>query len=543
MFNLVFSSLPIVLLVFLMTRKNSMPSSKALPLVAVVLYFIMMVVFGHDANLVHANVVSGLLIAWTPILIITGAVFLFRTMEATGSLAVIRQWLNNLTSNKVAQLMLVGWTFTFLIEGASGFGTPAALAAPILVGLGFPPVRTAILTLIMNSISVTFGAVGTPTWFGFSAINLSAAETLEIGFKSALVNSVAALVIPAMALLFVVKPQSVLRNWLFILSSILFTIVPYLVVARFNYEFPSLVGGAVGMAGTVLLARSGFGLSKSEVKLHEKIGDSHLLHHEQLGAEPPANPTSGQIIKASFPLWGTLLFLIITRIPQLGLRQLLNEVQPAILLHLGSLGNLSMSASLVISLEGIFGTAVGWTHKLLYVPSLLPFGLISVITFLLYSSKPKVVKGVWSETLSQLKKPTLALMGALVFVNLMMMGGESSAVTTIGRSLADLTGQSWKYFASFLGAMGAFFSGSNTISNLTFGGIQDSIALQLGLERTSILALQSVGGTMGTMVSINNIVAVSSVLALGNIEGHILKRTVRAMLVFGAIAAIMAAFI
>ncbi|QQS50198.1 MAG: L-lactate permease [Bacteroidota bacterium] len=543
MVKLLFSSLPIVLLVFLMTRKNSMPSSKALPLVALVLYFILMVVFGHDANLVHANVLSGLLVAWTPILIIAGAVFLFRTMEATGSLTIIRQWLNKLTQNKVAQLMLVGWTFTFLIEGASGFGTPAALAAPILVGLGFPPVRTAILTLIMNSISVTFGAVGTPTWFGFSAINLSAAETLEIGFKSALINSVAALVIPAIALLFVVKPQSVLRNWLFILSSVLFTIIPYLLVARFNYEFPSLVGGAVGMAGTVLLARSGFGLSKSEVQLHEKIGDSQLLHNPPLTTEPSANPSPGQIIKASFPLWGTLLLLIVTRIPQLGIRQLLDATHPALFFNLGSLGDLRVSASLVVSLEGIFGTAVGWTHKLLYVPSLLPFGVISIITFLIYSTKQKVVQDVWSETLLQLKKPTLALMGALVFVNLMMMGGETSAVTTIGRSLADLTGQSWKYFASFLGAIGAFFSGSNTISNLTFGGIQDSIALQLGLERTTILALQSVGGTMGTMVSINNIVAVSSVLALGNIEGHILKRTVRAMLVFGFIAALMAVFI
>ncbi len=142
-----------------------------------------------------------------------------------------------------------------------------------------------------------------------------------------------------------------------------------------------------------------------------------------------------------------------------------------------------------------------------------------------------------------MKMPTQALLGALVFVNLMMMGGEDSAVALIGNNLASLTGESWKYFASMLGALGSFFSGSATISNLTIGGIQDSIATGLQLDRTTILAIQSVGGAMGNMVCINNIVAVSSVLALGNMEGAILKRTVRALLVYAVIVAIVAFFL
>jgi lactate permease len=97
--------------------------------------------------------------------------------------------------------------------------------------------------------------------------------------------------------------------------------------------------------------------------------------------------------------------------------------------------------------------------------------------------------------------------------------------------------------ASLLGALGTFFSGSNTISNLTFGAIQDSIAGNLGLNRTTILALQSVGGAMGNMICINNIVAVASVLALNNMEGYILKRTVRVLLVYAVIAAIVAVFL
>jgi len=538
MMTTIFSFLPILLLVFLMTKKNSMPSSKALPLSALIVYLIMMIVFRDNANLVHATVVKGWLVAWTPIVIIGGAIFLFKTMEATGSLDVIREWLNTVSENKIAQLMIVGWAFPFLIEGASGFGTPAAIAAPILVGLGFPPVRVAVLTLITNSIPVSFGAVGTPTWFGFSNLDLSHNETMIIGFKTALLNGGASLVIPALALITVVKPKSVFKNLPFILLSVVSTVVPYIIVARYSYEFPSLVGGTIGLILTIILAKHNIGLSKDEIIVQEPVEESNVpkeeVHYE--------TPSLKKLVKATFPLWGLILTLVITRIPDLGVKQLLTSTANTFNLSLGSFGTFGISSSLVVSLKNIFGSNIDWSHQLLYVPSFIPFGLISIITFFMFSSK-KEIPSVFKATVDQMATPAKALIGALIFVNLMMMGGENSAVAIIGRTLADLTGHSWKYFASYLGAIGTFFSGSNTISNLTFGAIQDSISLKLGLDRTTILAMQSVGGAMGAMVSINNIVAVSSVLALGNIEGYILKKTVRAMLVYSFIVAIMAIFI
>ena len=215
-----------------------MPSARALPLSALLLYGILMVFFQFNANEVHANALKGFLVSWTPILIIAGAIFLFKTMEVTGGLAIIKQWLNQVSDNKVAQIMIVGWSFVFLLEVASGFGTPAAIAAPVLVGLGFPPVRIAILCLIMNAASVTFGAVGTPTWFGFSTIALSNAEILDIGFKTAILNSIAAMVVPLIALTVVFKRQSVIKNLLFIWLSVIVTVLPHLIIAKYNYEFP-----------------------------------------------------------------------------------------------------------------------------------------------------------------------------------------------------------------------------------------------------------------------------------------------------------------
>jgi len=541
MIQIISAYFPIILLIFLMTKKNSLPSNKALPITALVTYFIALIIFRQNANIVHATVLQGLLVAFTPILIIACAIFLFKTMEKTGGLAVIKVWLNGVSENKVAQLMIVGWAFPFLIEGASGFGTPAAIAAPILVGLGFPPVRMAILVLIMNTVPVSFGAVGTPTWFGFSGIELTAIEILQIGSKTSTLNGIAALFIPIAALTFAVKLKSVLQNVPFILLSVISTVVPYVIVAQYNYEFPSLVGGFIGIIATVVLAKYKVGLSKKEVVMHEAVAKSELLNTDtDLHVE---KPTLQKLLKASFPIWGTLLLLIITRIPQLGVKSLLVYNHTNFAVALGSLGTFTLSPALVISLKDIFQTNINWSHSILYVPSVLPFLAISLLSFLWNKSERKIIKSTFGETFRQMVNPTYALLGTLVFVGLMMMGGNDSPVNLIGNNLAELTGGSWKYFASLLGALGTFFSGSNTISNLTFGAIQDSIAGTIGLNRTTVLALQSAGGAMGNMICINNIVAVASVLALSNVEGYILKRTVRVLVLYALIVGIVALFL
>ncbi len=515
------SLFPIVLLIYLMTKKRSMPSYYALPLVAALLYLIKLFFFHLDSTLVNATVVNGMLTAWTPILIIWGAVFLFRTMEHTGAMDTIRTWLNEVTTNKVAQLMIIGWAFAFLIEGASGFGTPAAIAAPILVGLGFPAVRVAILCLIMNSVPVSFGAVGTPTWFGLGQLGLSQEQLLDIGAKTATIHSLAALVIPVIALVFVLSFKEVKRNLVYVYLSILSCVVPYLLLAQFNYEFPSVVGGAIGLVLSVVLAHWGVGLAKD--KAHVRKTNSVPL---------PA------LLRASFPLWGTVALLLVTRIKQLGIKPLLVAAKPAWAASIGHLGTFSVSSSLVVSLTHIFGTPSGWKFQVLYIPALIPFFVIAAITFFLFKADNKTMRTVAGESYRQMKKPIAALLGALVFVKLLMVGGQNASTMLIGKALADAAGQQWRYFASYLGALGAFFSGSNTVSNLTFGGIQVGIAQASHLNVSSILAFQSVGGAMGNMTCINNIVAVCSVLGISAEEGFILKRTAIPMVLYGVIVAV-----
>lgn len=520
--DLAVSIAPILLLIFLMTKTNGTPSHVALPAIAALVYAIKLVYFGDNPNLVNATVVNGLLTALTPILIIWGAIFMFKTMEHSGAMGIVRDWLNGVSANPIAQLMIIGWAFSFMIEGASGFGTPAALAAPILVGLGFPALKVAVLALIMNTVPVSFGAVGTPTWFGMGQLGLSETEVLQVGFQAALIHAVAALVVPIVALLAVINWRDLRSNLVFVYLSILGCVIPYVVLARFNYEFPALLAGMVGFLMSIALAKKGIGLSSGAAT-----------------AQNAADISVGTLIKALFPLWATVLILLITRIEPIGVKAFLNDATPVLQLSLGSLGQFSTSGSLVLVLDGIFQTESSWVFPALYVPAIVPFFLVSALAFAVFRVNRDVITRIASETYSRMVNTVIALAGALVMVKLLMVGGDQSMVILIGQGFAGFTGEYWQFVAAYLGALGSFFSGSATIANLTFGGIQNSIASDLGLDRTLILSLQSVGAAMGNMVAINNIVAVCSILGIANVEGVILKKTVLTMVLYGVIAGVV----
>ena len=535
MMNLAFSYLPLILLITLMVKKNPMPSSKALPLSALVAYIVVLLIFKQDARLVNANVISGALLALTPLSIIAGAIFLFKCMEITGALAILRKSLDGVSENPVAQLMIVGWAFMFLIEGASGFGTPAAIAAPILYSLGFPALRVALFCLVLNTIPVTFGAMGTPVWFGLSLLQLPQESVREIAQQAALINTIAAPVIVILALRLVVSDAAdIKKNLLFILLSTCACTLPYLGLSYFGVEFPSLLGGLIGLIITLLLAKYKIG-----IEAVNRPTDNRPAATEQAPAKTVPLKT---LIKAAFPLWGTVLLLVLTRLPELGLKALLQATEPALHISLGLLGTLHISTSLVASLTDILNTAVTWKHSVLYIPSIIPFAVTGSVTLWLFrqQAEPNTLKTAGQQTLARMRTPFFAMLGALIFVNMMMLGDSSgqnsAAVAQIGHHLAQITGANWTFFAPLLGALGSFFSGSATISNLTFAGIQTTIAEQLSLPLTTILALQSVGAAMGNMVCINNIVAVTAILGLQNRDGDILKNTSLILAVFAVVA-------
>jgi lactate permease len=537
--DLVFAALPIAFLIFVMTKKKGMPSTVAFALAALLTYIIRIAFFKTNANLAHAAILSGLLQALTPISIVFGAIFFFVALERSGAMQTLTLWLDGVSRNPIAQLMIVGWSFIFLIEGASGFGTPAALAAPILVGLGFPPLRVAVLCIVMNTVPTSFGAVGTPNWFGFGSLGLAESQLLEIGLKAALMHAVAALVIPVIALRLVVDWKEIRRNLLFVELAVFSSVLPMAALATFNYEFPSVVGGAIGLLLTIFLAKHGIGLAE------DKASAAGLLLPGSQSTSGPQHPQAStlqraDVLRALTPLIATVGILLITRIPFLGLRQLLTSEAGSISIPLGKLGVFSLSPSLVFQLRGILGEDLHWSHALLFVPSILPFFVAAVVALILYHCPWSVFRNVAGETFTRLRNPVIALFGALIFVQLLKIDGERASTKILGDALATGTGGLWIYVAGFLGALGSFFPGSATISNLTFGPIQLRIAQDLGVSPTTMLAVQSVGAALGNMVAIHNIVAVCAVLGLKDQEGAILKKTFLPTLAYGIILATVA---
>ncbi|MEP7731433.1 L-lactate permease [Marinomonas primoryensis] len=518
--NTLLSGLPILLLIWVMTKRNAMPSHIALPVTALLIALIQLFLFQADLSLLGANVMAGILSVSTPISIVAGAILLNRMLFFSGAETVLSQWLKGVSTNKVAQLMIIGWAFAFMIEGASGFGTPAAIAAPILVGLGFPIIPVAIFVLVMNSVPVSFGAVGTPIWFGLSGLSLSDVQFIEISQLTALLNSIAALVIPFIALRFLLGWQEIRQNAGFILLSVLCCTIPYVLLAQWNYEFPALIGGAVGLVFSVVLAKKGVGL------------------HSQIDMSLPDKPVkTWEVVKVFLPFVLLIAILIVTRVPQWGVKDLLNTMSPLWTWRFGET-EFEVSRALVFSLKSILGTEVSWQYKSLYVPAMIPFLIVSLLCIPLFAMSRTRVVSAFRDTGRRLFLPMLSLMGALVMVNLMMQGGNDAPMLLLAQAFAGLLGDSWGYAAALLGALGSFFSGSATVSNLTFGGIQLSIAEQVGLPVTLVLALQSAGAAMGNMVCINNIIAVSTILGVANQEGFIIKRTIVPMLAYALVAAL-----
>lgn len=520
---LTLSILPVALLILLMTsprprRWLPLPAHVALPLVALLAYGLQLFYFAPGQNhpqegiqawsnrTVHAAAIDGLLSALTPLAIVFGAILLFKTMEQSGAMNVVTAGVRALSPDPIAQLVLVGWSFSFLIEGLSGFGTPAALAAPILVGLGagrFSPLRIAAMCLVMNSVPVSFGAVGTPTWFGLGEVGLTPGELLETGWRTAIIHSVAAPVIVLLALRIVVPWSLVRARWRFILFAVVTSVGPYLTAARFSVEFPSIVGGLCGLVGAGFFARGGIGLPPLAPATH--------------AGTPEVAQTTGpkmSLLRASMPLWATVLVLAVTRIDALGIKSLLTSDAGEAGLRLGSLGRVWISPSLVVGLRDILGTSTAWRMPLLYVPFILPFVAVSLLAIPVLRMRPPMVRGAWTQTVLRLTRPAIALVGALVLVKMMMAGGADAPTMRMGRAMAAAAGEAWPYFAALLGALGAFFSGSSTVSNLTFAPIQAAIARDLDLHVPTVLALQSAGGAMGNMVCIHNIVAVAALLGL-----------------------------
>lgn len=166
-----------ILLAAIMLIGLRWPASRAMPLVFLFTAAIGLFVWDMSVNRIIASTLQGLVITLGLLWIIFGAILLLNTLKHSGGITAIRAGFTTISPDRRIQAIIIAWLFGCFIEGASGFGTPAAIAAPLLVAVGFPAMAAVLLGMLVQSTPVSFGAVGTPIVVGIN----SGLDTATIG--------------------------------------------------------------------------------------------------------------------------------------------------------------------------------------------------------------------------------------------------------------------------------------------------------------------------------------------------------------------------
>lgn len=511
------------------------PAKYAMPLAYVVTTAIALWFWGTDIKVVAAASIHGIVTVLNILFIIFGAILLLYTLRGSGAILTLRRAFVAISPDRRIQAIIVAWLFGALIEGAAGFGTPAAVAAPLLVAIGFPAMAAVLSALIIQSTCVSFGAAGTPILVGvFTGLSgqplveshigaMAFSDYLsEIALYVALLHTIVGFLIPlimvGMLTRFFGEARSFLdglRAWRFALFAGLAFTAPYLASAYLlGPEFPSLVGSLTGLLIVVPAAKKGFLVPQEVFEFeHRDQWGANWASQLQDEAEPVRNGADIGIIHALIPYGIVVVLLIITR-----------TVEPV--------SGVLRSHALTLSWPNIFGTGISTASQPFYLPGFVLL-VTSLATYLLHrmSREPGAYGLAWRRS----GRTTLAAGTALIFavpmVQVFINSGETSAYSSMPLVLAEgvsaVAGVFWPLFSPVIGALGAFIAGSNTISNMMFSLFQFATAENIGLDARGaaiVVALQAVGGAAGNMICVHNVVAASATVGLEGCEGNLIRK-------------------
>ena len=527
--TLAFLALLPILVVGLFLVVLRWPASRAMPLSYITVLILSLGVWKVPAAQVAAGSVKGLIIAGTLLYIIFGAILLLNTLRESGALRIIRRGFTNISPDRRVQVIIIAWLFGAFIEGSAGFGTPAAVAVPLLVGLGFPAMAAVTAGMMIQSTPVSFGAVGTPILVGVNKglSTLKGGQT-EIGWdlflsgigqKVAILHAACGTFIPLLVVCvmthFFGRNRSFregLEIWPFAFFAALCMTIPYVVVAHtLGPEFPSLIGSLVGLAIVVPSAKAGFLLPKNKEPWDFALKnewDAEWMGNVSL-EDPKDIPSTMPMWKAWMPYVLIAALLVLTR--------------------LKSLPFLNLLKSWEVKSGNLFGTDISATFQPLYLPGTI-FLIVSLVACLLHEMSGEAYKRAWKDSVKTMIKASVALIFTVPMVQVFINSsggteGFEGMTIALAEGIAGTVGSAWPFFATFIGGFGAFVAGSNTISNMMFSLFQHGVGERIGVDPTWIVALQAVGGAAGNIICVHNVVAASAVVGLVGKEGLIIRKT------------------
>ncbi len=542
------------------------PATRAMPLAWVAAVLVGYFVWQMPLDWIIAASIVGGMTAIQILWIVFGALLLLYTLSQAGAFDRINQGFARISDDRRVQVILLGFFLSAFIEGAAGFGTPAAVVAPLLLALGFPALAAVIAALIGHIIAVTYGAVGTPIIIGIenplaasSSTNTAITDagftvqaySVEVAVWAATYHALVGFVMPLFAVGMIVyffgnpNDRSLKPAWevapLALFSGIAF-VVPYWLSAQISAEFPALIGSMLGGAIVVGTLKAGYFVPKNEWDFPPREewpthwvgtiepGEVDTDVTSKRAGDKAAtdggtiNPKAADI--SLFRAWAPYILLVVLLVITRVVDPLPGFLQGEPLTIAGT----TITAHQFIfttTWEGILGTSLSGGIDWAYVPG---FWLVlcSLVAIPLYKMNGAEVKAAWAEASEKLVAPFIALVFVIAMVQIMLQSGAhaegvESMIFVLAQATANAVGPLYPFIAALIGALGAAMAGSNTVSNITFGGFQFEAASQLGIPTQLMVGAQAVGGAIGNLVAVHNVVAALATVGLVGQEGRVIR--------------------
>ena len=448
---------------------------------------------------------TGLLpIGW----IVLNIIFLQQLAEQNGSFKILQDSLSGITADRRLQLLLIAFCFGAFFEGAAGFGTPVAVTAGILIGLGFSPLAASGLSLIANTAPVAFGALGTPVItlakvHGYDLMEVTAMIGRQLPFFS--------LLVPFWLIWAFAGRKAMMEIWPAILvTGLSFAIPQYLVSNFIGPELVDIIAAIVSMVSLVLFLRvwqpktiwTSPSMKGKDISAHEAKPPAPVVVHDRAALIRAWTPWV--ILSVFVFVWGLppvkawLNSIFAPSFPMTGLHNLIEKVPPVVPTpH-------KETAVYVLNLLSATGTGIL---------------LSAIISALIMKYNPIEIVKTFFRTLWLVRYSLLTIVLMLALGTLTRYSGTD---TTLGLAFAN-SGVFYPFFGTLMGWIGVAMTGSDTASNVLFGGMQKVAAEQLGLSPNLMGAANSSGGVMGKMIDAQSIVVASTATKWFNHEGDILR--------------------
>ncbi|MFA5957877.1 L-lactate permease [Hyphomicrobium sp.] len=461
--------------------------------------------YGMPAPMAGMAAAYGAAFGFLPIgWIILNVIFLYRLASEKGEFEILQSSIARISDDRRLQLLFVAFSFGAFFEGAAGFGTPVAVTSALLIGLGFPPLAASGLSLIANTAPVAFGALGTPV------VALSAVTGLDLYKLSAMVGmqlAPFAIIVPFWLIWAFVGFRKMIEVWPAILVAGVSFAIPQFLIS--NYHGPwlvNVVAALVSMASLALFLKV----------WSPAIPMTEIPNAAERTDPPPAVSdlhSFADLRRAWMPwiilavcvfLWGTpqvragLDGLWMGKIPVSGLHELVQKMPPVV--------PSPRAEAAIFNVNILSATGTGILIAAIISGILLGYGVLDLVR--------NYLKTIYVVRYSLL---TISCMMAIGFVT-----RYSGSDATLGLTLAH-SGWAYPFFGTMIGWLGVALTGSDTSSNVLFGGLQKITAEQLGLSPILMAAANSAGGVMGKMIDAQSIVVASTATKWYGHEGSILR--------------------